>query len=121
MMSLRATVRTMAIAGLTSGAFRDLRRSIFAARRKLSGKRATVHYFHQADDPYSHLAAQLLQPLAQRYDIAVEPWLVPPPDDAAAPDRHRLDTYALRDAARLARRYRLQFPETAKRPSPELR
>src|ERR1700744_4875522 len=118
MMSLRATVRTMAIAGLTSGAFRDLRRSIFAARRKLSGRRPTVHYFHQADDPYSHLAAQLLQPLARRYDILIEPWLVPPPDDAAAPDRHRLEAYALRDAVRLSRRYHLQFPENASRPSP---
>ena len=120
-MSLRATVRTMAVAGLTSSAFRDLRRSAFAARRKLSGRQATVHYFHQADDPYSHLAAQLLHPLLQRYYILIEPWLVPPPDDSAAPERHRLDAYALRDAERLARRYRLQFPAGAKRPSPELR
>jgi 2-hydroxychromene-2-carboxylate isomerase len=120
-MSLRTTMRTMAIAGLTSGVFRDLRRQVFTARRRLSGKRPTVHYFHQADDPYSHLAAQLLRPLARRYDILIEPWLVPPPDDSAAPDRHRLETYALRDAARVARRYGLQFPEKASRPSPELR
>ena len=120
-MSLRATVRTMVVAGLTSGRFRDLRRSAFAARRKLSGKQPTVHYFHQADDPYSHLAAQLLHPLLQRYFILIEPWLVPPPDDSAAPERHRLDAYALRDAERLARRYGLQFPAGAKRPSPELR
>jgi len=120
-MGLRATVRTMAVAGLTSGAFRDLRRSAFAARRKLSGRQPTVYYFHQADDPYSHLAAQLLHPLLQRYYILIEPWLVPPPDDSAAPDRHRLEAYALRDAQRLARRYQLQFPAEAKRPSPELR
>src|SRR5581483_1172266 len=120
-MSLRTKMRTMAIAGLTGGTFRDLRRSILAARRKLSGKQAMVHYFHQADDPYSHLAAQLLHPLLQRYYILIEPWLVPPPDDSAAPDRHRLEIYALRDAERLARRYRLQFPAGAKRPSPELR
>ena len=109
-MSLRTTMRTMAVAGLTSGAFRDLRRSAFAARRKLSGKQPTVHYFHQADDPYSHLAAQLLHPLLQRYYILIEPWLVPPPDDSAAPDRHRLEAYALRDAERLARRYRIAIP-----------
>lgn len=120
-MGLRATMRTIAVAGLTSGAFRDLRRSIFATRRRLSGRRPTVHYFHQPDDPYSHLAAQLLQPLARRYDVLIQPWLVPPPDDAAAPDRPRLEAYALRDAVRLARRYGLQFPANAKRPSPELR
>src|ERR1700759_1960708 len=109
-MSLRATVRTMAVAGLTSGAFRDLRRSAFAARRKLSGKQPTVHYFHQADDPYSHLAAQLLHPLLQRYYILIEPWLVPPPDDSAAPDRHRLLAIVLPDATRLARRYQMCTP-----------
>src|ERR1700737_3604873 len=109
-MSLRTSMRTMAVAGLTSGAFRDLRRSAFAARRKLSGKQPTVHYFHQADDPYSHLAAQVLHPLLQRYYILIEPWLVPPPDDSAAPDRHRLEAYALRDAERLARRLPLQIP-----------
>src|SRR5581483_4360666 len=95
--------------------------AIGLARRKLSGRQPTVYYFHQADDPYSHLAAQLLHPLLQRYYILIEPWLVPPPDDSAAPDRHRLEAYALRDAERLARRYRLQFPAGAKRPSPELR
>jgi 2-hydroxychromene-2-carboxylate isomerase len=111
----------MAVAGLTSAAFRDLRRSTFAARRKLSGKRPTLHYFHQADDPYSHLAAQMLRPLARRYDVLVEPWLAPPPDASAAPERHRLEAYALRDAVRLARRYGLQFPANAGRPSSELR
>lgn len=119
-MSMRAKIAPMLTAALTSRAVRDLRRSIFALRRTMSGARPTVHYFHQADDPYSHLAAQLLQPLASRYDIALKCWLVPPPDDAAAPERNRLEAYALRDAARLSRRYGLQFPLDATRPSQEL-
>lgn len=117
---MRAMIRSTIIAALTSNAVRDIRRAIFGARRKITGARPTVHYFHQPDDPYSHLAAQLLQPLVKRYDVVLKPWLVPPPDDAAAPERHRLESYALRDAARLSRRYRLQFPADATRPDSQL-
>src|SRR4051812_36972705 len=113
---MRAMIRSTIIAALTSNAVRDTRRAVFGARRKITGARPTVHYFHQPDDPYSHLAVQLLQPLASRYDIVLKPWLVPPPDDAAAPERDRLENYARRDAARLSRRYRLQFPANATRP-----
>jgi 2-hydroxychromene-2-carboxylate isomerase len=73
-----------------------------------------VHYFHQVDDPYSHLAAQLCGPLAARYRVV--PWLVPPPDDNATPERARLRVYALRDAGTLARRFRLDFPQHAELP-----
>ena len=78
-----------------------------------------IDYFHQADDPYSHLIAQLLRPLARLYGLDVRPWLVPPPDDAAAPERARLAAYARRDAPRLAAEYGLTFPEDAAPPSPE--
>ena len=117
---MRATIRPILTAVLTSRALRNSRRVVFTARRKITGVRPTVHYFHQADDPYSHLAAQLLRPLTNRYAIDLKPWLVPPPDDAAAPERDRLEGYAVRDAMRLARRYGLQFPTEARRPSAEL-
>jgi 2-hydroxychromene-2-carboxylate isomerase len=76
-----------------------------------------IEYFHQADDPYSHLAAQVLAPLAQRYGVEVRPWLVPPPDDSAAPERARLTAYARRDAPRLAAAYGLRFPDHAAPPA----
>jgi len=78
-----------------------------------------IDYFHQADDPYSHLTAQLLPQLSARYGVAVRPWLVPPPDDAAAPERDRLATYARRDASRLAAGYGLEFPQPGAAPDPE--
>jgi len=77
---------------------------------------AEVLYFHQVDDPYSHLAVQCLAPLAAAYQVKVIPHLVPPPDDTAAPERARLKAYALRDAARLARRYCLSYPDAAREP-----
>ena len=45
------------------------------ARSKV-GTPHQVHYFHQVDDGYSHLAAQLLMPLLARYDIELHCHLV---------------------------------------------
>jgi len=79
----------------------------------------TVQYFHQADDPYSHLAVQLLGPLTAAYDIDLEIHLVPPPEESAAPDRERLADWSLRDAVRLAAAHGLQMPAAPKPPSPD--
>ena len=49
---MRAMIRSTITAALTSHAVRDARRAIFGARRKITGARPTVHYFHQPDDPY---------------------------------------------------------------------
>ncbi len=76
-----------------------------------------VRYFHQADDPYSHLAVQLLPRLAAAYDVAIEVFLVPPPIDSAAPDRERLAEWSLRDAARLAQAHGLALPQDARQPT----
>ena len=78
-----------------------------------------VRYFHQADDPYSHLAAQLLPRLAAAYDVAIEVFLVPAPIESAAPDRERLAGWSLRDAARLAAAHHLALPEDARQPTAE--
>ena len=61
-----------------------------------------VEYFHQVDDPYSHLMLQLLPEFVKKYDIEVSPYLVPPPDDWAAPEREKLVAYSRLDAHRLA-------------------
>lgn len=77
----------------------------------------TVHYFHGAADPYSHLAAQLLPALAARYAVDLRPHIVPAPVEAVAPDSARLAGWSLRDAARLAAAHGLAFPASAAQPS----
>lgn len=116
-MSMRARMSRVLSTIFTSHTLRDFRRS--RARRK-RGAVAEVHYFHQAADPYSHLAAQCLSRLQAKYAIDVIPHIVPPPDDQAAPERTRLNIYALRDAARVARRFGLHFPEGAEAPNPKI-
>ena len=68
-----------------------------------------IDYFHDAADPYSHLTAQILPRLAERYDIEIRANLVSPPPDWAAPDREKLITYSRMDAARLAEKAGLDF------------
>src|SRR6516165_11546973 len=112
-MMIRPAVSRVVSRVLTSRTIRDLAR---AQRRK--GGTPVIDYFHQVDDPYSHLMVQLLGPLSRRYGVTARPWLVPPPDDAAAPERARLAAYALRDAQRAAAEYGLHFPRDARAPEP---
>ena len=87
-------------------------------RRRQRGERHQVHYFHQADDPYSALMVQCLPQLRQRYEIDVVPHLVSPPADDAAPDRERLIAYSRKDAAWLAQHHGLNFVDRGVQPTP---
>jgi len=114
---MRPAVSRIVTQAMTSPTRRRLVRAAAGVGRRLRGEATVVDYFHQADDPYSHLAAQVAGPLAKRYGVELRPWIVPPPDDAAAPERARLAAYARRDAARVAAEYGLEFPAGAPAPS----
>ena len=88
---------------ITSDLLRDVRRSAFALVRK----QAVVHCFHQIDDPYGALLLPLLAQLASQYQVRFQLHCVPPPQDAATPDRVRLNAWALRDAEQLRLRLNL--------------
>ncbi len=107
---LRAGLGALVASTVTSPRLRDLRRRRFEARRKRTGADHEVHYFHQVDDPYSALTAQVLAGLVRRYDVRLIPHLAPPPKDWAAPDRARLTAYSLDDARAIAPAFGLRFP-----------
>lgn len=94
--------RSLGPALITSPAIRTAQRALAGLKRRASFSRPVVRYFHQADDPYSWLAARALPHLEDVYGVRVVPFLVPPPDEAAAPDRERLTGWSLRDAQTLA-------------------
>jgi 2-hydroxychromene-2-carboxylate isomerase len=119
MSSLARRVAPIAVGVLTSPFTRELRRWLVEQRRRLSGQPQRVLYFHQIEDPYSQLIAQLLPELLARYEVALAPHLVGPPSDAAAPERQRLADYARRDAADVAPGYELEFPASSTAPNPE--
>ena len=93
-------------------------------KRLKSGEPERIHYFHQSDDPYSHLTAQILPQLAKSFSAEIVPHIVAPPQDNVAPERERLIAYSRVDAQRLAQRAGLSFPIQARNrlltPSPRL-
>lgn len=87
--------------------------------RLASGRPRQVHYFHQLDDPYSHLVAQALPRFLARYNVELLPHVVSPPPDSAAPERDKLVAYSRLDAALLAQRHALNFVDHGKQPDQE--
>jgi 2-hydroxychromene-2-carboxylate isomerase len=115
-MSLK-TFLVSRIAAIFTGEKRLIRnRAMQESRRLAASAPHTVEYFHEAADPYSHLAAQVLENLLARYDIVLQVHLVGPPADWAAPERERLEAYARLDAQRLARKAGLRFADPGAQP-----
>ena len=79
-------------------------------QRLKSGQPHVVEYFHQVDDGYSHLAAQVLQRFAARYDIELRCHLVSGPEGDNLPEPDLLLKLSRYDAAHVAPEYGLEFP-----------
>lgn len=97
----------------------EKRRQRAEKKRRRRGAPHRVVYFHQLDDGYSHLAAQLLRPLLERYDVDLEVHLVTadPGDNLPEPDLLlQLSRY---DAEKVAPHYGLVFPVATAPPSPQ--
>lgn len=92
------------------------RRNQFERQRRQRAARHRVEYFHQIDDSYSHLTAQLLKSLLARYDIELVCYLVTGPTGQNAVEPQLQAHQAAHDAACIAPHYGLSFPML---PSPE--
>lgn len=96
------------------------RRSKLEARRRKSGAAHVVEYFHQVDDGYSHLAAQMLGPFVERYNVRLVCHLVGPPMGPNAPEPDFLLDLSRYDAARIGPHYGLSFPGGGNAPDRQL-
>lgn len=94
----------------------EARRQLTSLARRIAGKTATVHYFHQFDDPYSELAASQLDRLRLEYSIDIKCHAVPSPDQSAAPQAEALRDWSRRDAAILATQMGLALPGSGAAP-----
>ncbi|MEO0549680.1 MAG: DsbA family protein [Pseudomonadota bacterium] len=92
---------------------REQRRQKAEAKRMRSGEPHIVEYFHQLDDPYSHLAAQTLERLAERYEIELKTHLIPATGGSAQPELEKLEVWARKDAELIAPHYGLSFDPKA--------
>lgn len=89
------------------------RRDRFEAQRRKAGAPHVVEYFHQLDDPYSHLTAQVLAKFAARYDIVIKTHLINAAGGKNQPRLEKLKAWARRDAQLIAPHYGLSFPSEA--------
>lgn len=87
--------------------------------RRLRRRPHVLHFFHQVDDPYSHLALAAIPRLAARYDFELRFHLASVTDRIHAPEPELLAAHARRDCGWIAPHYGLDFPRDAARPSAE--
>ena len=78
--------------------------------RVKAGAAHRVDYFHQVDEGYSYLAAQMLERLAARYDIELHSHLVRGQEGKNAPEPELLAQLARADSHAIAPGYGLSFP-----------
>ncbi|MEM7327675.1 MAG: DsbA family protein [Pseudomonadota bacterium] len=118
-MRLSAALKNRITRSLFGPKRRDALRAKAERQRSSNALPHVVEYFHEAGDPYSHLMVQLLPAFVERYAVELRVHITPEPPDWAAPDRARLQQYARRDAAQLARKSGLSFSDPEGQPTPE--
>lgn len=89
-------------------------------QRIRAGAPHVVEYFHQVEDGYSHLAAQVLIALTQRYNIQLVCHLVTGPQGKNVAEPELLLQLSRYDAFHVAPEYGLQFPQHEAPLSPTL-
>jgi 2-hydroxychromene-2-carboxylate isomerase len=91
----------------------EKKRATFERKRLADNRPHEIEYFHQLDDPYSHLTAQVIASLASRYDVKIIPHLVRAAGGKNQPEMDKLAVWARRDAGLVAPHYGLSFPADA--------
>ena len=100
-------IKKLAMGFITS----DIRRQISRTNGRLSRRgQPTIHYFHQVDDPHSHLAAQKIDALASRYKVKFQFHLAHSPTHKEQGDALLFHPWALRDARSIASDYGTALP-----------
>lgn len=101
----------MAMRTMASEAFLELVRARSRITGKLRGTPATVHYFHQVDDPYSYLVVQKLSAFVAAYNVSLEVHLTSAAQGDFRGDEQRYPRWALKDAYSIAPGYGVKFPD----------
>ena len=114
---MTSRLRSFISSTFTGRRLQNIKRGLHEMKRRVSGRSHEVVYFHQIDDPYSHLLVQALARLQSSYDIDLELRIVPAPADDAAPERAALEDYSRRDAAAIAPFYDLKFDNPGIQPT----
>lgn len=118
-MSLTRQISSVVARGVASRSWRVLRHLPSEIHHRSRGGRRVLEFFHQVDDPHSHLAVQCLAGLRSTYEVDLIVHLVPPPAMASNPDADTYQAWARRDAADVAPEYGLEFTDPGRQPDLE--
>ena len=117
---MTSRLRSFISSTFTGRRLQNIKRGLHEMKRRVSGRSHEVLYFHQIDDPYSHVLVQALARVQSSYDIDLELRIVPAPADDAAPERAALEDYSRRDAAAIAPFYDLKFDNPGIQPTVDI-
>ncbi|MGI9322154.1 MAG: DsbA family protein, partial [Pseudomonadales bacterium] len=106
-------LKSLVMGLIVSDRRRRLQRLRYGLTRRLRGRPPCVHYFHQVEDPYSHIVVQKLAVLAARYRVRFCVHLTSAPLPEFQGDESRFYLWALRDARDIAAFYGAELPGEA--------
>lgn len=119
-MSLVRVVRSAVMRRLVDSGRAGQRRLRAEQARTRAGRPHQVYYFHQPDDPYSHLAAQALRPFLDRFDVQLHPCIVAEATPIAIHQKALWDALARRECAAMAPYYGLSYRDPGSEPQAAL-
>jgi len=102
---------------ISSDLFRNVKRQVYLAKRKLNGQPATLDIFLKTDDPYSFLLLQALPSIEKRFKVTCKFHVFQEIDGDMFPCFDMLLDYAKQDAYQLAKLYDFRFASKSKLPA----
>ncbi|MBW2496874.1 MAG: DsbA family protein [Deltaproteobacteria bacterium] len=102
---IQTRVRSRVIRVLASRGHLEFERRRAVLARLLRREARVVRYFHQVDDPYSHLVVQRLDELRNAYDLPFSVHLVSKPSPEFQGSPEHFEAWSLRDAQSIADAY----------------
>jgi hypothetical protein len=95
---------------ISSDLFRDIKRQVYLAKRKLQIQPATLDIFLKTDDPYSYLLLQALPSIEKRFKVTFKFHVFQEINSDMFPRLDMWLDYTKRDAYHLAKLYDFRFP-----------
>ena len=115
-MNLKTRLRSTGMRYFSSAGFQEKQRTKARKLREKRGEQPVVHYFHQTDDPYSHLAVQKLDELKEHYNLPFRPHLASKSAAAYQGSSAHFDHWARIDAESVAEAYGTIFSPSTDSP-----
>lgn len=118
-MNLKTRIRSTGMRYFASPGYLEKQREKARKQRSKRGAAAVVHYFHQVDDPYSHLAIQKLELLQASYQLEFTTHLVSKPLAEFQGSEDHFAHWARQDAIDVAADYGTEFAPSEAAPNVE--